>query len=451
MTNDESRMTQDDPARPRATVRVFSCVMPAALVVGLSSLAATRAEDWPSWRGPRGDGTWHAPKLPDRWPAGGPKRLWSRPIGGGFAGLSVVGDRLYTLDRDAKPGGTDSDGVERVVCLDTSDGNVVWQHAYPTKYGPLGGYNNGPRAAPTIHDGRVYTLGAVGHLHCLDATTGKLIWSHDLVREFQAVVPEWGFAGAPVIDGDRVIVHAGVPDGCYMAFDRQTGREIWRSLSDPAGYGTPILIDAPAGRQLVGWTPENVHGLDPATGERLWSVPYKVTYGVSIATPIYRDGLVFVTGYWEGSKAIRLGPGRKDATLAWEDTKTPRGLMAQPLYRDGHVYTVERTRGLVCTELATGKTLWDDHRLTPKARNPHSSMVWVNDGDRVLILNSAGELILARLSPQGYREDSRTKVIDGQVWGHPAFAGNRMYLRSDGAEQATRGGPFELIALALTD
>src|SRR5205807_2807441 len=117
------------------------------------------------------------------------------------------------LDRQAKPGGADADGVERVLCLDAADGRIVWEHAYPTKYGPLGGYNNGPRAAPAVVGDRVYTLGAVGHLCCLDAATGRPVWHHDLVREFEARVPEWGFAGAPVLDGDRVIVHAGVPDG----------------------------------------------------------------------------------------------------------------------------------------------------------------------------------------------------------------------------------------------
>jgi outer membrane protein assembly factor BamB len=411
------------------------------------------AEDWPRWRGPRGDGTWQAPPLPDRWPAGGPRRVWSRPIGGGFAGLTVAGDRLFAFDREATaPAAPDAaDGFERLVCLDAADGKLLWEYKYPTRYGPLGGYNNGPRAAPTVHDGRVYTFGAVGHLCCLDAATGKLVWSRDTVREFQARVPEWGFASAPVIDGERVVVHPGADGGCYMALDRRTGREVWRALSDPAGYGTPILIDAPGGRQLVGWTPENVHGLDAETGQPLWSVPYKVTYNVSIATPVFQEGVVFVTGYWEGSKAIRLGPRPTDAALLWEDTKTPRGLMAQPLYRDGHLYTVERTRGLVCTELKTGKHLWDDHALTPKARNPHANMVWAGDGDRVLIVSSAGELILARLSPRGYREESRAKVIDGQVWSHPAFAGRHLYVRSDGAEQAVRQGPFELVCVRLTE
>jgi outer membrane protein assembly factor BamB len=254
-----------------------------------------------------------------------------------------------------------------------------------------------------------------------------------------------------VIDGDRVIVHTGAePDGCLIAFDRRTGREVWRCGQDPAGYATPILITAPAGRQLVAWTPEHILGIAPGTGKLLWSVPYKVTYGVSIATPIYQEHLVFVTGYWEGSKAIRLGPGPEQAELVWEDNRHARGLMAQPLYREGHVYSLDKYLGLVCFEMRTGKKLWDDgNRMTPKGRNPHASFVWLNDGDRALILNSVGELILARLNPQGYTEQSRTKVVDGEVWSHPAFAGNRIYLRSDGAEQATRSGPLELRCIEL--
>jgi outer membrane protein assembly factor BamB len=340
----------------------------------------------------------------------------------------------------------DGTGTERVVCLDAATGKQLWEHKYAVRYGPLGGYANGPRAAPTVHDGHVYTFGAVGHVCCLDAATGKPVWSRDTVKQDQARVPEWGFASSPVIDGDRVIVHPGADGGSFLALDRRTGRDVWRSdVSDPAGYCTPILIDSPAGRQLVGWTPENVHGLDPATGRRLWSVPYPVTYGVAIATPVYRDGVVFVTGYWEGSKAIKLGPKPADATLLWEDTKTPRGLMSQPLERDGHLYTVDRARGLVCTELTTGKDLWDDHRLTPKGRNPHATLVWA--GDRALIVNSAGELIVARLSPRGYREESRVKVIDGGVWSHPGFAGRRLYVRADGGETPAAAGEIVCVEL----
>ncbi len=412
------------------------------------------AGDWPRWRGPRGDGSWDAPRLPDRWPAGGPKTVWRQPVGGGYAGIAVAGGKVYTLDRidPAGPAADDGpDGTERVLCFDAATGKPLWSHRYPVRYGELGGYANGPRSTPTVHDGRVYTLGAVGRLLCLDAATGKVVWEKDAVKECGARVPMWGFAASPLIDGDRVIAHVGArPNGSVVAFDRNTGREVWRSLSDDAGYCTPVLIEPPSGRQLVVWTPENVHGLEPETGKRLWSVPHKETYGVSIATPIYRDGLLFITGYWEGAKAIRLGEKPTGAELVWQDRRQLRGLMAQPLYRDGHGYTIDKGHGLTCFELKTGKKLWDDdNQLTPRGRNPHASIVWLGDSDRVLALNSVGELVQARLTPDGYEELSRVKAIGGRVWGHPAFVGRHMFAKTDGAEAWQKSGPHELVCVEL--
>lgn len=419
--------------------------------------APARGEDWPQWRGPRGDGTWKAPALPATWPDSGLKRVWTQPIGGGYAGIAVHAGRVYTMDRerladDRKPADNASDGHERVLCFAAGDGKILWTHAYPTRYGGLGGYNNGPRAMPTVHDGRVYTLGAVGHLHCLDAVSGTVLWSKDMVKDCKARIPEWGFAASPVIDNDLVIVHTGAePDGSLIAFDHRDGKEVWRSLSDPTGYCTPIVVETGAGRLLITWTPENVHGLDPRSGKVLWSVPYKVTYGVAIATPIFHQQIVFVTGYWEGAKAIRLGPRREQAELIWEDRKQLRGIMAQPLYRDGHAYSLDRNLGLVCFELKTGRKLWEDHRLTPKARNPHASMVWIGEGDRALIFNSDGDLILARLDPRGYHEQARTRILNGGIWSHPAFADKFIFARNDGGERSGTGGPYELICVRLVD
>ena len=357
--------------------------------------------------------------------------VWRKEIGGGFSGIAVGDGRVFVPDRQTKPLER-----ERLLCLDTDSGREVWIDEYLVEYGKLD-YGNGPRATATIHDGRVYTFGAVGHLRCLDAATGKVIWSHDCVKEFDATIPMWGLAGSPVIWQDLMIAHVGGKGGCVMAFDRRTGREAWRVSDDPAGYATPIVVPSPSGPQVIQWTPEHVLGIDPKAGRQLWSVPYKVTYGVSIATPIYQQDLVLVAGYWEGSKAIKLGKNSTDATVAWEENRYLRGLMSQPLYRDGRVFLIEKQYGLTCFELATGKKLWDDdNRATPRGRNPQASLVWLlNERDRAIILNSDGDLILAKLDPTGYHEQSRTRIIEpadtNPVWAHPAYAGRKVFARND--------------------
>ncbi len=411
----------------------------------LAALVASQ-NDWAQWRGARADGTWDAPKLPAKWPEGGLPVVWRKPVHGGYAGIAAASGRIYTMDREAAAG-AGLDGYERVLCLDAASGETVWSHRYPTLYGDLTGYSNGPRAMPVVHEGRVYTLGAVGHLFCFEAATGKMLWSKDMVAEHKARVPTWGFAASPLVDGDRLIVHAAaVPDGSLIALDRRTGKELWRSLPDPAGYCTPAIYETKAGRLLVLWTPENIRGVDPADGKLLWTLPYKVTYGVAITSPIFHEDTVFITGYWEGSKAVRLGATPTDATLAWEDARL-RGVMSQPLYRDGLAYSFDNRQGLTCFELKTGKRLWDDHRLTPKGRNPHATMAWLGDGDRAILLNSECELILARLSPAGYEEQSRTRLLPGKVWGHPAFSGKLLYVKTDGAERWTMKNEIACIRL----
>lgn len=409
-------------------VRIF---LPSLLVL---LLASSSNAEWPRFRGPTGDGVWDAPKLPAQWPADGPKRLWAAKVGDGYGGVAVAGDRVYLMDRP-QPSQKDQtpDGHERVLCFDAKTGEQLWQYQYPAHYGDLD-YGNGPRVTPTIVDGLVYTLGAVGRVCCLNAETGQVVWEKAMVEEYNGRVPTWGFAASPVVLERMVVIHTGAqPNGSFIAFDRQTGEEIWRSLDDPAGYCTPIVIDAPSGPQLLAWTPENVHGLDPQTGKRLWTVPYKVTYGVSIASPIYHQGIVFVTGYWEGSKAIRLGEQPTDAEVVWEENRFLRGLMAPPLYKDGYVYTIDKRFGLTCFEIATGRKLWDaDNKLTPRDRNPQATFVWINDEDRVLALNAKGELILCRFSPAGYQEDARAPIIEPNpvTWANPAFAHGCVYAHN---------------------
>jgi outer membrane protein assembly factor BamB len=396
-----------------------------ALALSIALPLALRAEDWPQFRGPHGDGRWQGPKLPEEWPADGLIPRWKRPIGGGYSGISVLGDRVYTQDRQTAPSER-----ERVLCLDAATGDVVWEHADAVTYGNLD-YGNGPRAQPTLHDGRVYTVGALGQVNCLDAKTGTVLWQRHYQADFAGRLPMWGYAGSPVIHGDRVLLAPGGSGTGLVALDRLTGKEVWRTLSDEAGYCTPLVLPRPEGDRIVHWTPSHVRGVDAQTGQPLWGIPYEVTYGVSIAKPIAADDLVLVAGYWEGSKSIKLDPSATHAELAWKENKFLRGLMSQPLVRDGTVYLLDKQYGLTGFDLATGKKLWDDgNAMTPRSRNPHATLVWLGDGDRAIILNAEGELILARLTPDGYHEQSRTKII-GSTWAHPAFAGDCVYARSD--------------------
>jgi outer membrane protein assembly factor BamB len=397
-----------------------------SLLICLLMHSTTVAEDWPRWRGPRGNGTWNAPRLSSTFPKQGLKQLWKRTIGGGYSGVTVAGDRVFVTDRMSEP-----KEIERINSFHLDTGQPAWQFSYRVAYGDLD-YGTGPRAAPTVHDNRVYILGAIGNLFCLDAGNGTVLWSVDLQKDFSGRVPTWGYAASPLIYKNNVIVQpGGSANGSIVALNRETGKVHWKNLSDEAAYATPILFEHNKQTQLVCWTPSHIRALNPENGTLLWSVPYKVQLGVSIATPIFHRNTLLVSGYWKGTKAIRLGSNPAEAKLIWEETRNLNGLMSQPLYKDGYGYLLDKTRGLICFELQTGKKLWDDkNRMTPRGRNPQASLVWLNDADRAIILNSDGELILARLNPDGYHEQSRTKII-GQTWAHPAYASNKIIARSD--------------------
>ncbi len=397
----------------------------ALALVASSSVAA--AADWPRWRGPAGDGTWECPGLPLE--IDDPGRVWKVEVGGGYSGVTVAGGRVYTMDR---PEGEDA---ERVLCFNAEDGELLWEHRYAADYGGLD-YGSGPRASVTVYGGKAYTVGAVGHVRCLDAASGHLVWGHDAERDLGARRPTWGFAAAPAVWRDTVICQLGLEGGGYVAFDLSSGEERWRGSDDPAGYAAPTFVEQGGRDLMLAWTPEHIRGMDPGSGEVHWSIPYPIKYGVSIADPIFHEGIVLVCGYWHGSKAVRLGPAPGDAELLWEDEQGIRGLMAQPLYRDGFVYLLDRSRGLCCFELATGEVRWDDaegHTVTPEDRNPQATLVWARDGereDRALIYNANGELLSATLTPEGFEIHSRAQIT-GKTWAHPAYAGDRVFARTD--------------------
>jgi len=390
-----------------------------------SAAGAAELEDWPKWRGVRGDGSWQGPALPETWPDSGLKLVWKRPIGGGYSGISVVANRVYTMDRQTEP--TER---ERLLCFSAGDGTLIWSVDIPVQYGDLQ-YGSGPRSAPTVEDGRVYALGATGHLLCVDALSGRSHWSRDLVKDDQGRMPTWGYAASPLVLDGRLIVPTGSKSRSIVALDPRTGSLLWSSLQDEAGYAPPVLLGRGDARQMICWTPSHVRSLHPETGALNWSVAYPVTMGVAIATPVVHRGVLLVSGYWEGTRAIRLGEQARQADLIWSENRFLRALMSQPVCRDGYAYLLDKRFGLTCLEVDTGRKLWDDgNAMTPRGRNPHASIVQLMNSNRVLVLNSDGDLIYAQLTPRKYTELSRTRIIEA-TWSHPAFAQHFVFARSD--------------------
>jgi outer membrane protein assembly factor BamB len=401
------------------------------ILLGVAVPFKMSAADWPKWRGPGGDGAWNPRGLPTDIAQREPAQLWSVPVGGGYSGVTTWGDRVYLMDRpEAKA------DRERLLCVAASSGEVLWQHDWAADYGSME-YATGPRSSVTLHphaDGvTAYALGATGVACALDGATGRVLWQVDSVAELGAKRPTWGFAASPVIDEENVLLHVGAENhGAVVALNRQTGQEVWRGGPDSAGYATPEIIDSAAGRQLIVWGPENLQSLDPASGRTLWTYPYMITYGVSIAQPLFRDGTLLVSGYWHGSKALKFSDSAPTPVLLWENEKEMCGLMSSPLFKDGTVYLLDKNRGLQAIELDTGKILWsDDNTLAKAGRNPQLSLVWMKESEGLAaLLNAEGELIYLRLSPSGREELARHQII-GKTWAHPAFAGNVIYARSD--------------------
>lgn len=407
-------------------------------------------EDWPQWLGPQRDSIWRETGIVEQFPAGGPKILWRVPIAGGYAGPAVAGGRVFVHDYQAEgdvtanPGArSDRRGKERVLCLDAKTGAKLWKHEHDENYKIS--YAYGPRCTPTAQEGKVYTLGAEGRLSCLDAETGNQLWSKDLTEEYQVKTPIWGFAGHPLVDGQKLICLVGGEGSVAVAFDKDSGKELWKALSAPEpGYCAPSIIEAGGTRQLLIWHPLAVNGLDPETGKVYWSVDLKPDYQMSIQIPRKLGDYLFIGGTGMQAVCLKLAQDKPAVEEVWRgDIKT--GVFpvnSTPFLELGTIYGCCTKGELRAVKLDTGERLWETLVPTTNKRPSQSgsgTAFLVKNGERFFLFSETGDLIIARLTPEKYEEISRAHLLEPTqnafgrpvVWSHPAFANKCIFARND--------------------
>lgn len=400
-----------------------------AVVVAALLVTAVRAEDWPQWRGPNRDGVWHEMFSP-----GEVKQRWSVQVGFGWSSPVVAQGRVYLTDAlVARP-----KAQERVLCFDEATGQSLWTRAYHVNFPDwafAAGQEGGPTATPLVAGGKLYILGITGQLFCLDASKGDVLWEKHLDQEY--AVGEFRCRASPLLDGRRLILFVGgKPGACVLALDRDTGKVLWKTLDESVSNSSPIIVTAGGQRQLIVWTEESVTSLDPTTGRTWWREPLNQTSDYAVVTPIAQGPWLLVSGLM-----FRLDPDKPAASIVWPRSKAvPGRILSQTstaALLDDHVYSVKSSGQFVCLEAGSGKQVWETDKVTGLMRG--ASVHITPHGNAAFLFTDRGELIRAKLSPQGYQEISRGALVQpvysygGRkvAWAPPAYANGQVFARTE--------------------
>lgn len=419
-----------------------------SLIMVALACGTIRADDWPQWMGLARDGRWNESGVMRSLPPGGPRVLWRAPIRSGYAGPAVAGGRVFVADYETNgdtTGGptnrTSLNGRERVLCFDAASGKELWRQSYDCPYKIS--YPSGPRCTPTVDGDCVYTLGAEGNLYCFDAASGGVKWNRALKDDYKVGAPLWGFTGHPLVDGKKLICLVGGDGTTLVAFDKHTGKEIWRSLSSAEpGYCPPSVIEAGGVRQLIIWTPEAIHAVDPESGKPFWSIPLEPQYGMSIMAPRRSGDYLFAGGIGAKAALVKLAADRPTAELIWKGKKDTAvyPVNSTPIVDGDVMYGVDQPGQLRAFRVSTGARLWETTSPTTGGKSANSGTAFlVRNRDRYFIFNERGQLVVAKLSPERYEEVSRAQILEPTnscfgrpvVWSHPAFASKCMFARND--------------------
>jgi outer membrane protein assembly factor BamB len=424
----------------------------AASAPGQEGAPAGGVEDWPEVGGKGRLSLWRETGILDRFPDSGLKVLWRTPVKAGYTGPAVADGRVFLLDWEEtqKPKGT-----ERALALDEKTGQILWTQEWTADYRGIS-WPTGPRATPTVDADRLYVVGADGKLLCLNVKTGAIVWQKDFVKDYAANrmkwAFDWGFASAPLVDGPRLIALVdGRPDAKVVAFDKMTGKELWRALSTDTDLGVaqPVIVTAGGVRQLIIWYPGAVASLNPETGTLYWDQPYKVGGSMTVAIPVLHDERLFFTTFYDGPMMLSLDAKKPAASVLWKgksdseiQTDGLHAVITTPVIIGDYIYGICSYGQFRCLKASTGERVWETQAVT-KERARWASGVMVRHDDRLFINNDRGELVIVKPSPEGYQEISRTNLIKPTSppqnrrqlvnvnWMYPAYANRHIYARND--------------------
>jgi outer membrane protein assembly factor BamB len=405
------------------------CIRPALIIVILGALCGAHAADWPQQRGPLWSGAVAAGEAPLNTLPSEPRVVWKGPVAGGFAAPVMAGGRVYYLDLQQDK--------EVVHALNAATAKPLWEA--PLFSAHKDGFGTGPRCAPVVDGKLVFAQSCKGEFQCLAADTGKVVWRTNFVDDFGGIYigekgdakggSRHGFTGGPLVDGDVVYVQVGSPKGAgVVCFQKATGKVVWKSQNDMAGYAPPLLATLAGVRQLVSFTAEGLIGLGVKDGALLWRVPITTPFGRHVTAPVVHGDLVVVASHAVGLIATRIV--RKGDVFAAEPAWTHKEFamnFSSPVVVGDHLYGLGPAKNVECIALATGEAAWQQPGcVSSSADKAFASFITM--GDRVLMLNDSGELILFAADPRQFTQLGRVQVC-GSNWCHPAYADGRLYLR----------------------
>jgi outer membrane protein assembly factor BamB len=331
-------------------------------------------------------------------------------------------------------------GTERVLCLDETTGKELWKYEIPVTY--TISYPAGPRCTPTVDGDRVYTLGAEGNLLCLSVTDGRVIWAKDLKKDYDTKAALWGWAGHPLVDGNRLFVIAGTAKAHVVALDTLTGKELWRAGTAPEqGYSPPTIIEAGGVRQLVLMKPDGMYAVAPDTGAILWETPYNADNGSIIMAPVKVGEHVYVGGFQEKNLCVKLAADKPGVEVVWRN-KAKHGISAvnvQPFVEGTMIYGFHEKGDLRGVEIPSGEVKWSSPGPFGDRAPPSATAFITRHENRFFLFAETGDLVIAKLSPAGYEEIDRAHLLDttqsafgrGVVWCPPAYADRSVFIRND--------------------